>query len=67
MNAKQIADDVEFLASIDGFDAESIDEVMNACEKLGGISAEYFCEEFVFLGEERYHDENYLKIQWGLK
>ena len=33
MNAKQIADDVEFLASIDGFDAESIDEVINACEK----------------------------------
>jgi len=67
MNFEQLATDVEFLSSIDGFDAESIDEVLNTCENLGGISAEYFCEEFVLLDEERYYDENYLKIQWGLK
>ena len=45
--------------------------MLRTCEKLGGISAEYFCEEFVFecdTEEEinRLHDDNYLKIDWRL-
>ena len=40
-------------------------------EELGGISAEYFCGEFIFeTGDPddipRLHDSNYLKINWGL-
>ena len=53
------------------------DDIINACEELGGISAEYFCEEFVFICEDedgnedvdalhRIHDEDYLRINWGL-
>ena len=49
------------------------DEILNACEELGGISAEYFFEEFVFVPEDatpedisRLHDPDYLKIDWSL-
>ena len=44
--------------------------MFRACEELGNISVQYFCEEFIFLAEmdelERYHDNNYLTIKWGL-
>ena len=48
-----------------------IGELLRATEKLGNISCEYFCEEFIFkcnTDEEldRLHDDNYLKINWGL-
>jgi len=38
---------------------------------LGNISVEYFCEEFIFECDDlnelnRYHDENYLKLNWRL-
>ena len=41
---------------------------MNSCEELGGISTEYFSEEFIFLIDEdsRVHDDDYLQINWGL-
>ena len=50
---------------------EQIGELLRACEKLGNISCEYFCEEFIFECDDlealdRYHDDNYLKINWGL-
>ncbi len=50
---------------------EQIGEILRACEKLGNITVEYFCEEFIFecnTDEEidRLHDNNYLKINWGL-
>ena len=53
------------------FQAPAVCEVLQACDELGGISAEYFCEEFVFVTEDpddipRLHDDNYLKINWGL-
>ena len=39
-------------------------------EQLGGISCEYFAEEFVFCDDkdaiERYHDPDYLSIEWRL-
>ena len=50
---------------------EQIGEILRACERLGNITVEYFCEEFIFecnTDEEidRLHDNNYLKINWGL-
>ena len=50
---------------------DQIGEILRACEKLGNITVEYFCEEFIFecnTDEEidRLHDNNYLKINWGL-
>ena len=75
--SNQIFADIDFLVDTMGMDADECDEILKACEDLGGISAEYFCEEFVFVcedenGEEdldalnRIHDDNYLTINWGL-
>ena len=76
-SSTQIEKDILFLQDICEMSNEQCDEIINACEDLGGISAEYFCEEFVFVcedenGEEdldalnRIHDDNYLTINWGL-
>ena len=48
---------------------EQIGEILRACEQLGNISVEYFCEEFIFqcdTEEEvvRLHDDNYLTNQF---
>ena len=48
---------------------DQIGEILRACEKLGNITVEYFCEEFIFecnTDEEidRLHNDNYLKIDW---
>ena len=60
----QIERDIAFC--IDELDLadEAIGELLRACERLGGISVEYFLEEFVFEGGEadEYHDSNYLSI-----
>ena len=50
---------------------EQIGEILRATEKLGNITVEYFCEEFIFECDDlnelnRYHDENYLKLKWRL-
>ena len=50
---------------------EQIGEILRACEKLGNITVEYFCEEFIFECDtdeeiDRLHDNNYLKIDWRL-
>ena len=70
--SNQIFADIDFLVDIMGMNADDCDEILRACEDLGGISAEYFCEEFVFITEDpddipRLHDDNYLKINWTLK
>jgi len=44
-----------------------IGELLRACEKLGGIGVEYFCEEFIFVDEEgeaqmQWHDDDHLNI-----
>ena len=73
----QIEKDIMFLQDICDMTNDQSDDIINACEDLGGISAEYFCEEFVFIcedenGEEdvealnRVHDDEYLTINWGL-
>ena len=69
--SNQIFTDIDFLVDVMGMNADDCDEILRACEDLGGISAEYFCEEFVFITEDpddipRLHDDNYLKINWGL-
>ena len=50
---------------------DQIGEILRATEKLGNITVEYFCEEFIFECDtdeeiDRLHDNNYLKINWGL-
>jgi len=67
--SNQIFTDIDFLVDEMGMDADGCDDVLQACERLGGVSAEYFCEEFVFLPEEstaddveRWHDPDYLNI-----
>ena len=76
-SSTQIEKDILFLQDICDMTNDQCDDIINACEDLGGISAEYFCEEFVFVcedenGEEdldalnRIHDDNYLTINWGL-
>ena len=68
ISTEQIKKDIDFL-SVFLDDNEQINEVIDACETLGIGSAEYFCEEFVFIpdGEEpeqtaRLHDPLYLDI-----
>ena len=70
-NTVQLEKDIAFCIDELDLDDHQIGEMLRCCEKLGGISAEYFCEEFIFECEnpedvERLHDENYLKIEWKL-
>ena len=66
-SSNQIFADIDFLVDEMGMTADDCDEVLQACERLGGISAEYFCEEFIFeTGDPddipRLHDDEYLNI-----
>ena len=76
-NITQIEKDIAFCIDELDLTNDQIGEMLRACEKLGNISAEYFCEEFVFIctdseGNEdlealdRVHDDEYLKIDWRL-
>jgi hypothetical protein len=63
----QLQKDIEYLTLEFGMDNDACDDILNACQELGDISAEYFCEEFVFVDEEgmayeRWHDEDHLNI-----
>ena len=69
--SNQIFTDIDFLVDEMGMDADCCDEVLQACDRLGGISAEYFCKEFVFVPDdatpddvERYHTDEYLNIAY---
>ena len=67
----QLEKDIAYCIDELDFDDNQIGEMLRVCEKLGGITAEYFCEEFIFEcdNEEdvhRLHDDNYLKIDWRL-
>ena len=66
---KQLKKDLKYLKKHLENNTEAIDEVLDHIEKVGIGSAEYFCEEFVFIpdGEEpeqvaRLHDPLYLDI-----
>ena len=68
ISSEQIRKDIDFLSShIDN--KEEINEIMEHIERIGVGSAEYFCNEFVFIpdGETpeetaRLHDPLYLDI-----
>jgi len=71
MKTTQIEKDIAFCIDELDLTNEQIGEILRACENLGNISVEYFCEEFVFESNteedhDRLHDENYLTINWGL-
>ena len=66
---KQLKKDLKYLKKHLENNTEAIDEVLQHIEKVGIGSAQYFCEEFVFIpdGEEleqvtRLHDPLYLDI-----
>ena len=70
-NTIQLEKDIAYCIDILDLSNNQIGEILRACEQLGNISVEYFCEEFVFecdTEEElnRLHDDNYLKIDWRL-
>ena len=67
----QIERDIAFCIDELDLTNEQIGELLRATEKLGNISCEYFCDEFIFECDtdeeiDRLHDDNYLKINWGL-
>ena len=61
-----IENDLQFCIDECGLDDNQTEELLSVCEKLGGISCEYFAEEFVFHVDnediEKYHDNSYLNI-----
>ena len=76
ITSEQIKKDVEYLTNLK-VNEDDINEILNHCEKSGVGSAQYFCEEFVFICEDedgnedvdaldRCHDDDYLKINWSL-
>ena len=70
-NTKQLEKDIAYCIDILDLSNNQIGEILRACEQLGNISVEYFCEEFIFEcdNEEevhRLHDDDYLKINWSL-
>ena len=70
-NTKQLEKDIAYCIDILDLSNNQIGEILRACEQLGNISVEYFCEEFVFQSDteedhDRLHDVNYLKLNWRL-
>tara|TARA_B100001094_G_scaffold6948_1_gene6190 strand:- start:47 stop:289 length:243 start_codon:yes stop_codon:yes gene_type:complete len=67
--SNQVFTDIDFLVDTMAMDADQCDEILHACDDLGGISAEYFCEEFVFIPDDatpeevgQLHNPEYLNI-----
>tara|TARA_R100000781_G_C4064520_1_gene122245 strand:- start:459 stop:695 length:237 start_codon:yes stop_codon:yes gene_type:complete len=61
-----IENDLQFCIDECGLDDNQTEELLAVCEELGGISCEYFSEEFVFIIDNedlaKYHDDSYLNI-----
>ena len=71
MKTTRLEKDIAFCIDELDLTNEEIGDILRACERLGNISVEYFCEEFIFNVEDeeemdRLHDDNYLTINWGL-
>ena len=71
MNKSKTQKDIAYCIDYLDLTNEQIGEMLRACESLGNISAEYFCEEFIFdTGNpddiDRLHDDEYLKLEWRL-
>ena len=47
-NSKQLEQDIAYCIDILDLSNNQIGEILRACEQLGNISVEYFCEEFIF-------------------
>jgi len=69
--SNQIFADIDFLVDEMAMNADQCDEILHACDDLGGISAEYFCEEFIFCPEDatpeqvgQWHNHDYLNISY---
>ena len=62
---ESIKQDIAFCIDELNLSNEHIGELLRCCEELGGISCEYFMEEFVFESniEEHYDDPEYLSIR----
>ena len=68
MSTKQLEKDIAFCIDEMDLANEEIGEMLRACERLGGIGVEYFCEEFIFVNEDgeaemQWHDDDYLNIE----
>ena len=63
-NTKQLEKDIAYCIDILDLSHNQIGEILRACEDLGNISVEYFCEEFVCTddNEDPIHDPDYLNI-----
>ena len=71
MKTEQLERDIAFCIDELDLSNDEIGDILRACERLGNIPVEYFCEEFIFECEDedevdRLHDDNYLTINWGL-
>ena len=71
MKTEQLERDIAFCIDELDLTNDEIGNILRACERLGNIPVEYFCEEFIFEEYDedalnRYHDDNYLTINWGL-
>ena len=71
MKTEQLERDIAFCIDELDLTNDEIGDILRACERLGNITVEYFCEEFIFEVDnedalDRYHDDNYLKIDWKL-
>jgi len=71
MNTTKLEKDIAYCIDELDLSNEQIGELLRACEGLGNIAVEYFCEEFIFDVDDvdelnRLHDDNYLTINWGL-
>jgi len=69
MSTKQLEKDIAFCIDELDLTNEQIGELLRATEKLGNISCEYFCDEFIFDCDrdedefDRLHDDHYLHIE----
>ena len=65
----QLERDIAFCIDECDMNDEQIGDMLRACENLGGIAVEYFCEEFIFECDrdedefDRVHDNHYLHIE----
>ena len=71
MKTTQLEKDIAFCIDELDLSNDEIGNILRACERLGNIPVEYFCEEFIFECDDedeldRLHDDNYLTINWGL-
>ena len=65
-SSTQIETDIAWLQDNCEMTNSQCDDIINACEELGGISAEDEDGNEDVDALNRVHDDEYLKINWGL-